>query len=239
MALVSDNGVWTSLRTIVRMLDPIIFALQKFESDGVFVSAVYRWFRWLRYHSAYGVTSPEQEADQSQLSESGDAPVEHDPVHLVGIQLLSDTVERIAAAAPGEPEYQNTAPDEERLVAGRECENVTAHPLGELQVFFREKIRSYMYVHTNAMGIAFMLDPAMDLDDFVDCDDGNVDEQVRKRAQHCGLLTSTTGVPKLTAAILKFKSTKRRGEEMHRETYSMSSPRDCWSAKSDKKYPLL
>ncbi|EEY56706.1 uncharacterized protein PITG_20402 [Phytophthora infestans T30-4] len=89
------------------------------------------------------------------------------------------------------------------------------------------------------MGIGFMLDPAMDLDDFEGCDDVNVDEQVRKMAKQCGLRTPTTGVPKLTAEALKFKSVKRRGGDMLREPYSMSRPRDYWSATSDTEFLLL
>ncbi|EEY69567.1 uncharacterized protein PITG_19274 [Phytophthora infestans T30-4] len=41
----------------IRLLDPTITALRALEAANVFVSAVYRWFRWLRYHSAYGLLS--------------------------------------------------------------------------------------------------------------------------------------------------------------------------------------
>ncbi|EGZ11295.1 hypothetical protein PHYSODRAFT_355352 [Phytophthora sojae] len=58
--LIRDNGFWSSLRTVVRLLDPIITALRALETDNMFVSGVYWWFRWLRYHSAYGVTSPDE-----------------------------------------------------------------------------------------------------------------------------------------------------------------------------------
>eukprot|EP00644_Phytophthora_capsici_P015151 jgi/Phyca11/41107/gw1.75.69.1 len=55
--LVRDDGFWSSLRTIVRMFGPVIEALRALEADNGFISGVYTWFRWLRYHIAYGVTS--------------------------------------------------------------------------------------------------------------------------------------------------------------------------------------
>jgi len=93
--VVRDNGFWSGLRTIVRLLDPIIAALRALEVDGVFVSGVYRWFRWLRYHAAYGVTSPEEEEQQSESQQSRNSRCEQAPVAQDhdGIELLSSTAE--------------------------------------------------------------------------------------------------------------------------------------------------
>ncbi|GMF43875.1 unnamed protein product [Phytophthora fragariaefolia] len=74
------------------------------------------------------------------------------------------------------------------------------------------------------MGIAFLLDPSTDIDDFIGTDDEIVDDQICEMAAKCGLLTPTTGVPILIAEILAFKSKKRRGGKAMREKYSVSSP---------------
>ncbi|OWZ02205.1 hypothetical protein PHMEG_00026272 [Phytophthora megakarya] len=74
------------------------------------------------------------------------------------------------------------------------------------------------------MGIAYMLGPATDLDDFVD--DDEVDNQICEMAARSGVLTPTTGIAKLTAEILEFKSSKRRGGSMLRLKYSESRSKD-------------
>ncbi|EEY69676.1 uncharacterized protein PITG_19296 [Phytophthora infestans T30-4] len=56
------------------------------------------------------------------------------------------------------------------------------------------------------MGIGFMLDPAMDLDDFEGCDDDN-----------------------LTAEALKFKSVKRRAEVVFAIPTSPAASERAWS----------
>ncbi|OWZ00672.1 hypothetical protein PHMEG_00028088 [Phytophthora megakarya] len=53
MALVRDDKFWVNLALVVRLLDPIIKALKYLEADKNFVSGVYKWFRWLRYHEAF------------------------------------------------------------------------------------------------------------------------------------------------------------------------------------------
>ncbi|KAG1701784.1 hypothetical protein DVH05_010278 [Phytophthora capsici] len=191
-ALVRDINFWNGLRTTVRLLDPIIKALRELEADNVFVSGVYTWFRWLRYHSAYGITTPEQEIGSTERERAGED----------GMELLSNTVNHITFAASIENQCHITIPEEEGLVTGHVYQNVVTPPLSDLQAFFREKIKKrWSYVHTNAMGIAFMLDPAMDLDDFVCLDDETVDEQIRTMVKECGLLTPTIGVPKITVEI--------------------------------------
>ncbi|KAL3664958.1 hypothetical protein V7S43_010134 [Phytophthora oleae] len=239
--LVRDNGFWSGLRTIVRLLDPIITALRELEADNVFVSGVYRWFRWLRYHTSYGVTSPEEEfeseQEQSHLPRSELGSVPPDPS---GIDLISNTTERLASngSEPTNNELRGETTDDES--GGGEYQNVAALPLSELQQVFREKIKTrWNYVHTNAMGIAFLLDPAEDLEDFVGSDDDNVENEVCEMAERCGILTPTRGIPKLVAEILAFKSAKRQGGEEMRLKYSESSPRDYWNALKVTKYPLL
>ncbi|GMF43874.1 unnamed protein product [Phytophthora fragariaefolia] len=78
--MVRDNGFWDSLRTIVRLFDPIIEALRCLEADTVFVSGVYKRFRWLRYHSAFGITSPEQEEEEDSVPESARSVSEQEVV---------------------------------------------------------------------------------------------------------------------------------------------------------------
>jgi hypothetical protein len=228
----------------VRLLDPIIAALRALEADGVFVSGVYRWFRWLHYHAAYGVTSPEEEEHQSESQQSRNIQCEQTPVAQDhdGIELLSSTAESITFVGP-EPTSSETAichTDESRRLDADTYQPVEALPLSELQTIFRDKIKTrWSYVHTNAMGIVFLLDPSMNLDAFVGSDDDGVDDQVCEMAQRCGILTPASGISKLTAEILAFKSAKRRGGEALRQKYSESSPRDYWNAKSEKKFPLL
>ncbi|GMF51134.1 unnamed protein product [Phytophthora fragariaefolia] len=107
-------------------------------------------------------------------------------------------------------------------------QSVTALPLGELQSVFHEKIgKRWKYVHTNAMAVAFMLDPSMDLDDLVGSHDENVDDQVGKLAVKCRLV-ETADDPDWTREILSFKALKRRGGEAMRTKYSSSSPSEYW-----------
>ncbi|GMF48721.1 unnamed protein product [Phytophthora fragariaefolia] len=61
------------------------------------------------------------------------------------------------------------------------------------------------------MGIAFLLDPSTDMDDFIGTDDETVDDQICEMTTKCGLLTPTTCGPILIAEIIGFKSKKRRG----------------------------
>ncbi|ETO66778.1 hypothetical protein F444_16138 [Phytophthora nicotianae P1976] len=146
-------------------------ALRALEADNVFVSAVYRWFRWLRYHPAYGITSPDEEARHCALVESHDSAEEQEPGGQAqgGIELLGSTAEQVTSATTiDEP----PAADETPISVG-EHEKVTAFQLDELQACFRKQNKLHGFcVHTNAMGIAFMLDPSMVLDAFVGADDG-------------------------------------------------------------------
>ncbi|KAG2979747.1 hypothetical protein PC121_g17038 [Phytophthora cactorum] len=116
-----------------------------------------------------------------------------------GIELLSNTVEQVTSTVPTIDERPSA--DETPLARG-EYEKATALPLADLQTCFREQInRRWSYVHTNAMGIAFMLDPAMDLNDFAGTDDDTLDGQDCKMARRCGILIPTAGIPKLTSEI--------------------------------------
>ncbi|EGZ14812.1 hypothetical protein PHYSODRAFT_560955 [Phytophthora sojae] len=165
-SLVRDNSFWDSLRTIVRLLDPIIEALRQLEGDNVFVSGGYKWFRWLRYHTAYGVTSPEQDDEEAvdvpEPSEQAGVPgpSEHEAVDQArnGIELLSNSVDLLAptnsAGSPptapaelqsvpaSETSPESTSPDDENLLAGGNYRRIDVPQLDELQEFFRDKIRS-------------------------------------------------------------------------------------------------
>ncbi|ETI57366.1 hypothetical protein F443_00328 [Phytophthora nicotianae P1569] len=237
--LVRDDVFWNSLRTIVRLFDPIIEALGALEADTGFVSGVYRWFRWLRYHTVYGVTSPEPEPELSEAgSESESESEECDSAQLqtlTGIDILSDAAASVTPNAPA----NNNEPIGETPQADGAYTHLTAVSLAHLQGLFRGNIQKrWRYVHTNAMAVAFLLEPSMNIDDFVGSDDELVDDQVRTLAERCGLI-SGTGIPALTAELLSFKSLKRSGGEALRAKYSESSPRDYWGAQSERKYPLL
>jgi len=234
IALVRDDVFWNTLRTVVRLFDPVIEALRALEADNGFVSGVYRW---LRYHTVYGVTSPEPEPEYSESenesdesdSEALDSTQQHD------IGVLSDAA---AIVGPTAPAGDGVAVGGCSQVDGA-YKNLANVRLNHLQGLFREKIQKrWRYVHTNAMAVAFLLDPSMSIDDFVGSDDDQVDDQVCKLAERCGLISST-GVAALTAEILSFKCLKRRGGEALRAKYSESSPRDYWGSQSEKKYPLL
>ncbi|OWZ12292.1 hypothetical protein PHMEG_00014581 [Phytophthora megakarya] len=99
----------------------------------------------------------------------------------------------------------------------------------------RKLLKRWKYVHTNAMGIAFLLDPTTNLDDFVGSDDDTVEDQISKVAELCGVITSRNGTPKLTAEILAFKSSKRLGGKTLRLKNSESSPQDYWNAMKQQK----
>ncbi|KAF1787606.1 hypothetical protein GQ600_14758 [Phytophthora cactorum] len=118
------------LRSIVRLLDPIIAALRELEADTVFLSGGYRWFRWLRYHAAYGVTSPEQEEQETVLVGSDDAQAELETTqqYQAGIELLSDTVALISASVSTDHELENTAAEGENLQDGDNYEKSTTTP---------------------------------------------------------------------------------------------------------------
>lgn len=153
--------------------------------------------------------------------------------------MLSDAVELMASATPTESQPQISDAVGEVQPADGTYTHIMTVPLDHLQSIFRERIQKrWQYVHTNAMAVAFMLDPATDLDDFVGSDDENVDDQVCKLTVRCGLILSTA-VAKLTAEILKFKRIKREGGGALREKYSESNPQDYWGSKSAKRFPLL
>ncbi|GMF46069.1 unnamed protein product [Phytophthora fragariaefolia] len=210
MQLISDDAFWSSLRTIVRLFDPIIEALRALEADNGFVSGVYNWFRWLRYHNAHGATSPEPEPEPDEPeseseyvdSEFEDNESDSDGVQeLAGIGALTD-----AAAMVSSPLPASQRDDRGSLQTESAYQSVTALPL--------------------------------DLDDLVGSHDENVDDQVGKLAVKCGLV-ETADDPDLTREVLSFKALKRRGGEAMRTKYSSSSPSEYWLSKSDKKYPLL
>ncbi|KAF4127060.1 hAT family C-terminal dimerization region [Phytophthora infestans] len=235
------------------MFDPIIEALRALEADNGYISGVYTWFRWLRYHIAYGVTSANEEEAEGEfavLDANGEKPEaefavldaigseeeDHDQA-VDGIGMLSHAAETMSTTTSVQENMNQTATA--NLPDGGEYQRITAVPLGQLQSFFRKKIfKQWKYVHSNAMAVAFLLDPATSLDDFAGDDDENVDEQVCMLATRCGLITPAN-MAKLTAEILKFKFMKRRGGEDLRMKYLEASPRDYWGAKDEKNYPLL
>lgn len=222
----------------MRMFDPIIEALRALEADSGFISGVYQWFQWLRYHTAYGVTSPEGEQPQPEPAESDLKQEGHDQDG-AGIGVLSDAVEILSSTFHTENQHESGATSNPDSRDDGEYTTITSVPLDELQTFFRGKIQKrWKYVHTNAMAVAFLLDPTTNLDDFVGDDDENVDDQVYNLAIRCGLITPAN-VAKLTAEALKFKCMKRRGGEDLRRKYSEACPRDYWGAKNAKNYSLL
>ncbi|KAG3081808.1 hypothetical protein PI124_g13638 [Phytophthora idaei] len=137
MHVIRDIGFCNGLKSIVRLLDPIIAALRELETDTVFVSGVYRWFRWLRFHAAYGVTSPEQEEQETVLVGSDDAQAAQQTTqqYQAGIEQLSDTVDLISASVFADHALENTAAEGENLQDGDNYENVESLQVDELQTF--------------------------------------------------------------------------------------------------------
>jgi hypothetical protein len=178
------------------------------------------------------LSESDNESDESDAEESDSGQSQA----LAGMGVISTASAILSPATPTQPES----------VAGRETSQadgtyttVAAVNLDLLQSVFREKIQKrWRYVHTNAMAVAFLLDPSMNIDDFVGSDNDQVDNQVCNLAGRCGLI-STTGVAALTAEILSFKCVKCRGGEALRAKHSESSPRDYWGAQSEVKFPLL
>ncbi|KAF4128508.1 hypothetical protein GN958_ATG22289 [Phytophthora infestans] len=188
----------------------------------------------LRYHIEYGVTSANEEEPEGEfavLDANGEEPEaafavldaigseeeDHDQA-VDGIGMLSHAAETMSTTTSGQENMNQTATAD--LPDGGEYQRITA------------------YVHSNAMAVAFLLDPAISFDDFVGDDDENIDEQVCMLATRCGLMTPAN-MAKLTAEIFKFKCMKRRGGEDLRMKYLEASPRDYWGAKHEKNYPLL
>ncbi|KAE8906463.1 hypothetical protein PF003_g9895 [Phytophthora fragariae] len=93
---------------------------------------------------------------------------------------------------------RTTEKQDESILTGDDYKKIATLSLVELQGCFREKIKKrWTYVHTNAIGIAFMLDPATDLDDFVGTDSEKVDDQVCQMAYYLLFMSSSTSVPSL------------------------------------------
>lgn len=154
--LVRHDGFWSSLRTIVRMFDPIIEALRALEADNGYISGVYTWFRWLRYHIAYGVTSAneeepegefavldangeEPEAEFAELDAIGSEEEDHDQA-VDGIGMLSHAAETMSTTTSVQENMNQTATAD--LPDGGEYQRITAVPLGQLQIFSQEDIKT-------------------------------------------------------------------------------------------------
>ncbi|OWZ16174.1 hypothetical protein PHMEG_00010073 [Phytophthora megakarya] len=172
------------------------------DANYTFVSGVYRWFRWLRYHPAYCITSPEEEKRQDTLV----------------------TIDHLASTNRTDDEL--TA-DAESNHVGRDYKKVSEVPLAELRAGFGEKVKQrWTYVHTNAMGIAYMLDSATDLDDFVGADGDEVDNQICQIAAHRDI------------------DANNRNREVDCRDSSIRNLiedilRDYWNAKSEKQFSLI
>ncbi|ETK93579.1 hypothetical protein L915_03274 [Phytophthora nicotianae] len=161
--LVRNDGFWSSLRTIaslmgsnirtiVRMFDPIIEALCALEADSGFIAA----------------NEQEPEAELTESDEVGSEQESHYQAS-VGIGMLSLAAEAMSTTSVEENLNQTAAAD---LPDEDEYQRITVVPLGQLQTFYRVKIlKRWKYVHTNAMAVAFLLDPATNLDDYVGEDD--------------------------------------------------------------------
>ncbi|OWZ10022.1 hypothetical protein PHMEG_00017189 [Phytophthora megakarya] len=112
--------------------------LRELEVDTIFVLGVYRSLRWLQYNPAYGITSPEEEERQAAFA----------------------TIDHLASTNRTDDEL--TADAESKHVR-RDYEKVSEVPLAEPQAVFCEKVKQrWAYVHPNAMGITYMLNPSTD-----------------------------------------------------------------------------
>lgn len=138
-AIVQDGVFWENLRVVVRMIRPIRNAMGGLESDKEFASGVYSWFRKLLRHEMYWPRGHDRASPVAVAEVNADAAV--------------DTVD--ADDEPPEPSYSRG------YVPSTRIDQV------ELTSFFRDKIKKrWAYVHTNAMAIAFYLDPRYKFTDF-------------------------------------------------------------------------
>ncbi|KAF1793337.1 hypothetical protein GQ600_15887 [Phytophthora cactorum] len=89
--------------------------------------------------AAYGVTSPEQEEQETVLVGSDDAQATQQTTQQdqAGIEQLSDTVDLISASVFAGHALENTAAEGENLQDGDNYENVESLQLDELQTFLR------------------------------------------------------------------------------------------------------
>ncbi|ETL81948.1 hypothetical protein L917_17823 [Phytophthora nicotianae] len=114
VAVVTDNA--KNMRSAThRKQSPrnVLSALKNLEADNIFVSEVYKWFRWLRYHAAFGVTSPDEEVNTVEEDENSNPNAEGGSA-AQNLELLSNTAE----AEADEADIESTTPADERLQSG-------------------------------------------------------------------------------------------------------------------------
>jgi hypothetical protein len=227
--IVADDQLWENLATVVRLTEPIVGALGKLEDDTTFLSGVYNWFRALKYHHVYGVTSEQTQREEDQQQREQEllerAQEQQEPV----ATTISDGIDPMAAL---------------RVVQELEAEDPTptiynsSIPIvhRKLQRFIRAQIQKrWQYVHTSAMGVAFFLDPSKDLDDFVGNDLEGAQAQVFKLGKDSGLIKESDE-PVLNAELHAFADMKRGLGFV--QLHSRTNPSHYWN-NSRKKYPLL
>ncbi|RLN38147.1 hypothetical protein BBJ28_00025395 [Nothophytophthora sp. Chile5] len=227
IAVIRDNNFWENLRSIIRLLDPMIEALRELESDKSYASSVYKWFRKLKYHEEYAVRSLEGERERCVHEEPDRQPLPMPEIRLDDEEVLSPVLaeaETLAGLSDAVPDHAPVAP----LTAYKNLEPLATD---DLRRFFRAKIqRRWEYVHTNAMGIAFFLDPTTDLDQFAEGDEEQTRNQACELAKRSQLFPENAGVPELVAELFKFANQKRRGGKDKRAMHSLTPPTDYWAS---------
>lgn len=95
------------------------------------------------------------------------------------------------------------------------------------------------FVHTDAAGLAFLLDPHTDLNRFVGSDEGDTIEQGCAFATRTGILTRLRVTRnQFNQALIRFAGKKRRWSAAKRAIYAGADPQDWWSSNRNE-YPLL
>lgn len=95
------------------------------------------------------------------------------------------------------------------------------------------------FVHTNAIGLAFLLDPHTDLDHFHGTDERDTYKQGCAFAERSGILERlNVTMNEFNGALYAFAGEKRRWSDATKESHGGVSPMDWWYANA-KNYPMM
>jgi Protein of unknown function (DUF 659)/hAT family C-terminal dimerisation region len=224
-AIVMDWSFWHHLRHIVEMMDPIIHSLRVLESDNTYASQVYEEFRLLLANDVY-CASDTPNTVSTNVDANND--VAYDTALVSSDDDASDIEQSDQDDAQGGPRPRALQRDPDSALS--------------LEARFYKAIdRRWKFVHTDAMGIVFFLDPSMDLAGFVGNDQELSIQQACAYAKRSGMLEMlNVGVDEYLAALYSFARFKRtKIDRDARRLLRKTSPLDWWSAQTHTSNKLL